>query len=124
MCFSVFIFAILCMFNPIDANEGTTAPSFNKNCTVRHGLQLLKEGEDITINRKLYKVEDCHLQRAYQACGTHLWFMLNIVCEAVEVQKGRNRIPSRFRRFAEEDLFSEACCQKICTVAEMTRYCP
>ena len=94
-------------------------------CTLKHGNRLLKEGDKITVSDKLYKVEECQLQRAYQTCGTHLWFMINIVCEAIDKQKPRTsaiRIPSR--RFAEEKLLSDACCDHACTVNEMTRYCP
>ncbi len=121
-CFSVCFFFFLFMFHPVNAKP--IIRSSNTTCEVNHGGRVFKEGDDVTINRKLFKVEDCRLQRAYQACGTHLWFMLNIVCEAVQAQKSKNDPASRFRRFAQEELYSEACCLKICTVTEMTRYCP
>lgn len=96
-------------------------PSTSGECSLKHGFRSLKEGEKITIQDKLYKVEDCQLQRAYQTCGTHLWFMINIVCEAIDKQKPRKQ---RKRRFVEEKLLSDACCDHACTVNEMTRYCP
>ena len=111
------------MFHPVNAKA--IIRSSDTPCGgVEHGGRFFQEGEDVTINRKLYKVEDCRLQRAYQACGTHLWFMLNIVCEAVQAQKSKTNRASLYRRFTQEELFSDACCLKICTIAEMTRYCP
>ncbi|CAF1688648.1 unnamed protein product [Adineta ricciae] len=99
--------------------------SLDKSCKVKYGKQVLKEGKELSIKGKLYKVEDCHLQRAYQACGTHLWFMLNIVCGAIESQKVKpTRSLPRARRFTQEKLLSDACCENSCTVAELARYCP
>jgi hypothetical protein len=123
MFFPVFLLILLVITHQSNAGR-ILLPTLNVNCTLKYGHRLLNEGERVTIKGKLHKVEECNLQRAYQTCGTHLWFMLNIVCEAIEVQKGRNRLPSRFRRFAEEKLLTEACCDSSCTVAEMTRYCP
>jgi hypothetical protein len=93
------------------------------NCVVKFRGQNLHEGDTMDVKGKYYKVEDCQLQRAYHACGTHIIVMLNIVCEAVERHK---KIPSneRFSRFIRQKLLTEACCQSLCTVSEMTRYCP
>lgn len=105
----------------IDGKESSNS-SVNVNCTVKHKDRDLKEGEEITIDHRLYRVEECRLQRAYQTCGTHLWFVLNIVCQAIEQQK--TKVNNRFRRFVRQKLLSEACCENPCTVAEMSRYCP
>lgn len=115
-----FILLLLISVNEISTDQNSTTTTTNKTCTVRHGKRLLKEGDEITINTRLYKVEYCILQRAYHACGAHLWVMINIVCEAVAPHK--NKI--RRRRFTEEKLLIDACCLNICTVHEMTRYCP
>jgi hypothetical protein len=114
------------IFTLIDQSTGNRILplSSNSNCLFQHGNEILKEGEKTLVNGKLYKVEECQLQRAYQTCGTHLWFMINIVCEAIDKQKNRHRHYSRNRRFAEEKLLSEACCDHACTINEMTRYCP
>ncbi|CAF2589319.1 unnamed protein product [Rotaria sp. Silwood2] len=121
--FPAFLLFTLFVFYPIDANENVVSMP-NENCTVKYGRRLLKEGTEISINRKLYKVEDCQLQRAYQTCGPHLWHIINIVCDAIDQHKRKNQLSSRIRRFAQEKLLSDACCLSSCTVAEMTRYCP
>ncbi len=100
-----------------------TTPSPRENCTVDHDGHKLTEGDSIDLDGKLYKVEDCELHRAYHACGTHILFIINIVCHALEKHK---IIPhkKRFPRFIKQKLLTEACCQHVCTVSEMTRYCP
>jgi hypothetical protein len=123
MFFTVLLFIVLIVVNPNNGQK-ISLPSSNKNCTVKYETRLLNEGQRITTNGKQFKVEDCHLQRAYQTCGTHLWFMLNIVCGAVESQKANTNSKGRVIRFTRANLLSEACCENSCTVAEMTRYCP
>jgi len=111
------------MLNQIDANRNNLSSS-SKICILKYNKHLLKEGDEVIINTKLHKVEGCQLQRAYQACGTHLWFVINIVCGAIESQGGENTRYKRFRRFTHKKLLTEACCQSTCTINEMTRYCP
>lgn len=123
MYFPGFLFLLLVLFKPTDANEFISSIP-DRSCTLKYGKRLLKEGNEISINGKLYKVEDCNLQRAFQACSTHLWFMLNIVCERVKSQKHKHRYNDLIRRFTQEKLLSEACCENSCTVTEMSRYCP
>jgi hypothetical protein len=124
MFFPVFLLITFVVFNQANAGR-VLIPSLNENnCALEHGNRLLNEGEKLMVNGKLYKVEDCHLQRAYQTCGTHLWFMINIVCGAIDVQKQKTKYDNRVRRFAQETLLTDACCDNSCTVAEMTRYCP
>jgi hypothetical protein len=123
MLFPAFLLIALVAVNQMDASR-ILLPSSNSSCTTKHGEWLLSEGEKVTIQGKFYKVEDCQLQRTYQTCGTHLWFMINIVCEAVGPLRDRETIESRARRFVEQKLLSEACCENACTVTEMTRYCP
>jgi hypothetical protein len=119
----IFQLVLFILINQINGGRILLSSS-NTNCTIQHGDYRLREGDKTLVNGKLYKVEDCQLQRAYQTCGTHLWFMINIVCEAIDKQKNRNRPNNRYRRFAEEKLLSEACCEHACTILEMTRYCP
>jgi len=116
------LFFLLIILAPNITSKAITS-SKEDNCAVEHNGQKLNEGDSIDINGKYYKVEDCGLHRAYHACGTHIIFIINIVCQAVE----QNRItPSqkRYSRFAQQKLLTEACCQNLCTVSEMTRYCP
>ncbi|CAF1046199.1 unnamed protein product [Rotaria magnacalcarata] len=100
------------------------SPSTNDNCTVPYGKRLLREGDEISINRKLYKVEGCQLQRAYQTCGPHLWYIISVVCKAIDLPKGKSNAMARIRKFTEEKLLSDACCLATCTISEMSRYCP
>ena len=106
-----------------NASSKTIIPSPKQNCTLQHYGQQLKEGDVVDVRGKLYKVEECELHRAYHACGTHILFIINIVCQAVEKQK-MNPTKQRFSRFVKQKLLTEACCQSLCTVSEMTRYCP
>jgi hypothetical protein len=96
--------------------------SSKKNCVLRHDDSLLKEGDEVAIITKLYKVENCQLQRAYQACGAQLWVAVNIVCEGIDEQK--HKYTNRFRRFSQEKLLIESCCLRTCTVHEMAQFCP
>jgi hypothetical protein len=123
MFFPSFLFLILFIVNQTNANRNA-ASSLTKTCTVKHGEESLKEGDGIMIDTKLYKVEGCRLQRAYHVCSTDLWFVVNFVCEAIELYKPKKSSLHRLRRFSQEKLLSEACCQSTCTVHEMTRYCP
>ena len=124
MLFPALLVLIIFVVNPVSSAEVGVSNS-QKNCTVKYGKRLLVEDEVITINAKLYKVENCQLQRAFHFCGTHLWYTLNIVCEAIESNpKVEDPFALRFRRFTRQKLLSEACCLAICTVHEMTRYCP
>ena len=120
---TICILVVLIVVNSVNGTR-MRHPSVTGECTLKHGNRLLKEGDKISVNDKLYKVEECQLQRAYQTCGTHLWFMINIVCEAIDKQKPRSSLRTPARRFAEEKLLSDACCDHACTVNEMTRYCP
>jgi len=92
-------------------------------CVIDYNGQKLLEGDAIEINGKFYKVEDCALHRAYHACGTQIIYIVNLVCQAVEQNKLKSH-RTRFTRFAQQKLLTEACCQSLCTVSEMTRYCP
>ena len=92
-------------------------------CFVEHDEHQYYEGDTFDMNGKFYKVEDCASHRAYNACGTHLVYIVNIVCQAVE----KHTIPTgnqRVTRFVQQKLLTEACCQNLCTVSEMSRYCP
>ncbi|CAF1616578.1 unnamed protein product, partial [Didymodactylos carnosus] len=53
-------------------------------CTVEYDNRLLKEDETIEIKTKFYKVEECHLSRAYHACGPNILRMLKVVCTIAE----------------------------------------
>jgi len=124
MFISGVLFLMLLIFTQIDANGNITSTDLNKTCSLKYGRRLLKEDDTIIIQTKIYKVENCRLQRAYHTCGTDLWFMINIVCGAIESDKEENIFNLRLRRFTRQKLLVEACCLSACTVREMTRYCP
>jgi len=93
------------------------------NCTFKYGDRILSESETIKIGKKIYKVENCRLERAYQTCRQTLWHMLYVVCSAIDDRK-KTLFSQRQRRFVVEKLLTEACCQQACTVSEMTGFCP
>lgn len=92
-------------------------------CFIKHAGHKYYEGDTLDMKGKFYKVEDCALHRAYNACGPHLIYILNLVCQAVEKQKYSSN-KRRVSRFVQQKLLTEACCQNLCTVSEMSRYCP
>ncbi|CAF3779202.1 unnamed protein product [Adineta steineri] len=102
----------------------TILPSTNNNCTVEYDGHLLEEDQVIERKGKLYKVEDCALQRAYNACGMYLLQMVSIACDVIQNEK--HKVPSkrRVRKSLRRKLLTESCCETLCTVAEMIRYCP
>jgi hypothetical protein len=93
------------------------------NCIVKHGENLLKEGEIIEIKLKLYKVEDCQLQRAYHLCGIHILNMVSFVCRAIAADQERQNFKKNVRRFTQKKLLIDTCCLNVCTISEMARYC-
>ncbi|CAF3188154.1 unnamed protein product [Rotaria socialis] len=122
MFINTIIFIVLTLLTQSAWSKFDVASS-KPNCTVQHNGQQLSEGDSIDVQGKLYKVEDCELHRAYHACGTHVLFIINIVCQALEKHK-ISPSKQRFSRFVKQKLLTEACCQSLCTISEMTRYCP
>ena len=118
-----FLLIILVIFNSLTSAQTILFP-INVNCTLKHNGRLLNEGESIEMKGKFYKVENCILNRAYQACGSHLLQMISIACEILDRKKQRTFRTKHFRRFLQRKLLTEACCHTLCTVDEMTRYCP
>jgi hypothetical protein len=114
-----FIFILLAQ----NISSETNIPSQDDKCVIEHNGEKLNEGDIVDIQNKIYKVEDCQLHRAYHVCGTHIIFIINIVCEAIEQYQIMSS-KTRFTRFVQQKLLTEACCQNLCTVSEMTRYCP
>jgi hypothetical protein len=123
MFFPVVLLTVLMILTQ-NAWSRTISSSVIPNCTVAYGGSLLKEGESVEIKGKLYKVEDCGLHRAYHACGTYLLQMVSIACEVIQNPKRTDVHTKRSRRFLQRKLLTEACCETLCTVSEMTRYCP
>lgn len=122
MFFPVFIITLLALLND-NVMSRSISSSKNVNCTVNYDGRYLNEGESMEIKGKIYKVEDCGLHRAYHACGTYLLQMVSIACEVVGQQKQKTIEKKRFRRYLPRKLLTEACCETLCTVTEMTRYC-
>ena len=123
MFFNIFSLTLLVLFNGNVWSRTIVSPG-NVTCILNYDKHILKEGESLEIKGKLYKMEDCALQRAYHACGSYLLQMVSIACEILDQQKQKNLNKNRIRRFVPRKLLTEACCETLCTVAEMTRYCP
>jgi hypothetical protein len=108
-------------------------------CVVEYDSQYLTENSVIQIRRKLYRVEDCLLERVFHACGPNLLLMLNVVCRVVEQYQTttpitgfrRETIPTAatfLRRVYPRGqktprVITESCCENLCTISELTRYC-
>ena len=101
-----------------------TSSGKNVTCTMNYDGHVLQESQSVEIKGKLFKVEECALQRAYHACGSYLLQMVSIACEILDQQKQKNLNSIRSKRFIPRKLLTEACCETLCTVNEMTRYCP
>ena len=122
MFFCILVFIIFRLSIQTNANETMLSPPTD-NCTVKHGENLLKEGEIISIKSKLYKVEDCKLQRAYHLCGIYILNMVSFVCRAIAEDQERTSVKKNVRRFTQKKLLIDTCCLSVCTISEMARYC-
>ena len=105
-------------------------------CFVEYAGQLLAEMSVLKIRKKIFRVEDCLLERVYQTCGPNLLLMLSVVCRVVEQHKTSN-VFSNFKRETSlssiehfdsiEDrtkrVITESCCENLCSITELTRYC-
>lgn len=126
----------------IHSNSNSNPTLKQLNCSKQIDGRTIVDGESIEINGKIYKMEDGQLDRAYHACGKHLLTILSIVCELIQHDQrsdsssvksvhsmttsspSTSNIRQRFKRFSRRKLLTEACCLNLCTIQEMTRYCP
>ena len=107
-------------------------------CFVDYDGKLLAENSVLQVRKKFYQVENCRLERVYHACGPNLLRMLNLVCRVVEQHQAipisldvrrRSlgtetkvyRSPARTKK--TPGVISESCCENLCSVTELTRYC-
>ena len=110
----------------------------NDECFIEYNGQLFGEQSVIQIRKKYYRVENCSLERVFHACGPNLMFVLNIVCRVVEqneqqklmIKEKRNIYSLSSNLLIENNLerksrrmITESCCENLCNVAEITRYC-
>lgn len=117
----------------------------DEQCVVEYDGQYLTENSVLQIRKKLYRVENCLLERVFHACGPNLLLMLNVVCRVVEQQQlstttaipgtnhGQSTNPSPsfdllqhdFRRANKKTprVITESCCENLCTISELSRYC-
>lgn len=108
----------------------------NNQCFVEYDNQLLSENSIIKIRKKLFRVEDCLLERVYHACGPNLILMLSVVCRVVEQHKQTNSLTnfkrqinfnsifqSDFIKYKTKRVITESCCENLCSISELTRYC-
>jgi len=118
---------------------------YDGQCVVEYDDQYLTENSVIQLRKKLYRVENCLLERVFHACGPNLLLMLNVVCRVVEQQETttttttttpmtnlrRHTIPEStsflHRIYPRADktprVITESCCENLCTISELTRYC-
>ena len=108
-------------------------------CVVEYDGKYLTENSVLQLRKKLYRVENCLLERVFHACGPNLLLMLNVVCRVVEQQQTttpltdirRQTIPvstSLIHRIYPRAnktprVITESCCENLCTISELTRYC-
>jgi hypothetical protein len=108
-------------------------------CVVEYDSRYLTENSVLQIRRKLYRVENCLLERVFHACGPNLLLMLNVVCRVIEQHQTTtpitslrwptipssatfiNRLYSRASKTPR--VITESCCENLCTISELTRYC-
>jgi hypothetical protein len=110
-------------------------------CVVEYDGRYLTENSVLQIRKKLYRVENCLLERVFHACGPNLLLMLNVVCRVVEQHQTTTTPITSLRRptFPSSATFfhrlysranktprviTESCCENLCTISELTRYCP
>lgn len=118
------------------AGASYTQRIFNDECFVEYDGKLLAEGSVLKIRKKVFRVEACVLERVYHACGPNLVLMLGVVCRFF----GQERTSSPFATLKREATYSilhqleatanrkkrvitESCCENLCSISELTRYC-
>ncbi|CAF1052871.1 unnamed protein product [Adineta ricciae] len=108
-------------------------------CVVEYDGKYLNENSVIQLRKKLYRVENCLLERVFHACGPNLLLMLNVVCRVVEQHQITTPIPALHRQTTSTSkdflhrisprasktprVITESCCENLCTISELTRYC-
>ncbi|CAF0883435.1 unnamed protein product [Rotaria sordida] len=105
-------------------------------CAVEYDGQVFVEGSLIKVRKKLFRIEDCLLERVYHACGPKLLLMLSVVCRLVEQHKIPDEILNLKRSpdlsyihhldstaYGPKRVIAESCCENHCNVSELTRYC-
>ena len=122
-----FLFQLIFFFISINFIQTNLFVDLNENktniCQFNYQGNILSEGQSIEINGKIHKIENCLLHRAFHVCGRHLFNVLNILCQALHLPTTKTK-QKRFRRFLRQKSLTEACCQTVCTIHEMSRYCP
>ena len=94
-----------------------------EQCFVDYQGKLLAENEVMQIQKKMYRVEDCLLERVFHGCGPKLIYMLHIVCRVVEQHAVPRAVASDSSGSKATRMISESCCQDVCNISELTRYC-
>ncbi len=113
-----------------------TQHTINDQCFVEYDGKLLAENSVIKIRRKVFRVEDCVLERVYHACGPNLLLMLGVVCRFFEQDRSSNALASLKREASlsilhhlypannrKKRVITESCCENLCSISELTRYC-
>lgn len=108
-------------------------------CVVEYDGKYLNENSVIQLRKKLYRVENCLLERVFHACGPNLLLMLNVVCRVVEQHQTTTPISALYQQTTSTSkdflhrisprasktprVITESCCENLCTISELTRYC-
>jgi hypothetical protein len=108
----------------------------DNQCFVEYDGRLLGENSVIKIRKKVFRVDNCLLERVYHACGPNLLLMLGVVCRVVEQHKISNTLVNLKREanvlptyyfdptaHRTKRVITESCCENLCSISELTRYC-
>lgn len=116
------VFVIQFSLLPLTTAARPHFPIFIGNCMYQYKNQTFNEGETIRTAHKIYKIEQCRLERAYQTCNKTLWHMLYVVCTAIN-KKNKPISSQRYKRSPQGKLLTEACCEQACTVSSISGFC-
>ena len=123
---------------PLKGSSATYKQCLDKGeCYVQFNDRLIPENGTVQVRRKYYRVENCQLERVFHACGPNLLLMLSVVCRVVD-QHTSSQAALRLTRAGDSSMshvsyrdanrsarmITESCCENLCSIAELTRYCP
>ena len=105
----------------------------DEQCFVEYESKLFAEQQVMRSGKKMYRVEDCLFERVFHVCGSHLLYMLNIVCQSVKKQPASS-VAVSFNTKRDALALDEngkqsprmarwSCCKNLCSISELTQYC-
>ncbi|CAF1639713.1 unnamed protein product, partial [Didymodactylos carnosus] len=81
----------------------------DSKCKIEYDGKIFKEDDTLTIKGKYYKVEECHLTRAYHACGPNVFMMFKIVCGLVEEYTSYRHRRGTYKN--NPKVITQSCCE-------------